>query len=142
MRGKWGSFISFRTLTHIKFELYKSQLVDIRQRDAIPPPERVGCEYDYKPAPPDLIPPVGENILMHFFQHPQHAEEEPICLNRFPKKLRERLAICSEQHTGLGWGLQLEEVWNSKKTWIVAFVAFVLGSLLWGTLWVVFENSI
>ena len=143
--GKWWSFLSLRTLTGIKFvefELYKSQLVDIRQKPAIPPKALVGCEYDYKPVPPDLVPPVGENHLMHLFQHPQHADDDPICLGRFPKKLREMLVVCDSQYTSKGWGLQFEEGWNSKKTWIVGFVLFVLGSLLWGILWAVFENSI
>jgi hypothetical protein len=42
MRGKYWSSISFRTLNHVKFvkfKVYKSELVDIRERDSMPPPE-------------------------------------------------------------------------------------------------------
>jgi hypothetical protein len=145
MRNKWWSFLSFRTLTSIQFvqfEVFKSSLVDIRQKNAIPPLDRVGCEYRYSPAPPETIPPVGGNLLVHYFQHPSHAEDQPVCLERFPKKLRERLAVCGGRATGLGWGLNLEEGWNITKTWYVASVIFVLGSVLWGVLWTVFEHSI
>jgi hypothetical protein len=145
MRARWWSFLSFKTLVGIKFvkfEMYKSSLVDICEKNAIPPPERVGHEYRYKPTPPEMIPPVGENHLMHLFQHPGHAEDEPVCLERFPKKLRERLAVCGGQLTGFGWGLSLEEGWDCKKTSAVGFVIFVMGSALWGILWTVFEKSI
>ena len=57
IRGRWWSFISFRTLSSIrfvKFEMYKSQRVDIRhpQKDdeILPPTGHV--EYLYSPAPP------------------------------------------------------------------------------------------
>jgi hypothetical protein len=122
--------------------MYKSSLVDIREKNAIPPPDRVGHEYQYRPTPPEVIRPVGENHLVHLFRHPEHAEDQPVCLERFPKKLRERLAVCSGQPTGLGWGLSLEEGWDARKTWAVGFVIFVLGSALWGILWTVFEKSI
>ena len=65
--NKWLSFISLRTLTGIKFvkfEMYrKSQSVDVRLKNDIPPPENP--DYCYAPVPVDMIPPVGENRLMH-----------------------------------------------------------------------------
>jgi hypothetical protein len=144
MRGQWRSFISFRTLTGIRFvrfEMYrKSQSVDIRKKDDIPPD--TNKEYKYAPVPIDIIPPVGENQLMHFFHHPEHAEDEPACLDRFPKKLRERFAVCSGKATGTGWGLHLVEGWDSRKTWVMCFVLFGVGSSLWGILWTVFKKSV
>lgn len=145
MRTKWWSFLSFRTVTSIKFvkfEMYKSSLVDIHETNTMPPPERVGCEYHYSPAPPEVVPPVGENHLMHYFRNPSHAGDDPACLEKFPKKLRERLAVCGGRLTELGWGLSLEEGWDRFKTWCVTFVVFGLGSALWCILWTVFENSI
>jgi hypothetical protein len=79
---------------------------------------------------------------MHLFLHPQHAEDEPVCLDRFPKRLRERLAVCRRQSTNLGWGLQLQEGWNSRKTWAVAFTVCGLGSLLFAILWALLEKSV
>jgi hypothetical protein len=147
IRGKWRTLVLFRTLKGIrfvKFEMFRSQAVDIRNsqidKEILPPLERI--EYIYKPAPAEVIPPVGENYLKHRLQHPDHAEDDPVCLNRFPKKLREKLAICSGQLSEVGWGLHLEEGWDHKKTWIVGFVIFALGSIVWGVLWTVFEHSI
>lgn len=144
MRSQWRSFISFRTLTSIRsvrFEMYKkSQSVDIRKTDDIPPADHI--EYKYAPVPIDIIPHVGENQLMHFFHHPDHAEDEPACLDLFPKKLRERFSVCSGKVTETGWGLHLVEGWDIRKTWFVVFILFGLGSSLWGILWAVFNKSI
>lgn len=64
MRGRLP-FFSLRKLVSIKFvqfEMYRSELVDVRKEDAIPPPGHV--EYRYQPAPPELIPP--GKFLLHF----------------------------------------------------------------------------
>jgi hypothetical protein len=135
------SWLSLKTLESIKFvyfEMYKSELVDVRKQDDVPPPEDL--EYRYEPAPPQLIPPVGSNYLMHISQHPECAEDEPICLSRFPKKQKEKLKCLSGVRPG--WGLQFIEGWDSKKIWIILFVFFGLGSLAMGVLWAVFEHSI
>jgi hypothetical protein len=141
LTGTRLSWLSLKTLESIKFvyfEMYKSELVDVRKEDDVPPPEDV--EYRYVPAPPELIPPVGSNYLMHIFQHPDCAEEEPLCLSKFPKKLKDRLRCLRGVRPG--WGLQFIEGWDSKKIWIILFVFFGLGSLAMGVLWAVFEHSI
>ena len=124
--------------------MYKSQRVDIRypQKDdeILPPTGHV--EYLYSPAPPKVVPPVGENYLKHLFRHPDHAEDDPVCLNRFPKKLREKLALSGEQLSEIGWGLHLDEGWDMKKAWTVGFLVSAIGGALWGILWTVFEHSI
>ncbi|KAH7399773.1 hypothetical protein BKA64DRAFT_670366 [Cadophora sp. MPI-SDFR-AT-0126] len=139
---KWPDrFLSLRSLQSIQFvqfELYKSELVDIRKRNHLPPPEDV--EYRYMPAPPETIPPVGNNYLMHVFQNPECADEEPLCLSRFPKKLKERLAC--QRGIKLGWGLQFVEGWDGKKLWLTGFVFFGLSSLTIGILWAVLKHSI
>jgi hypothetical protein len=41
MRGQWHQYLSLRTLESIKFvhfEMYRSELVDIRKKDDVPPP--------------------------------------------------------------------------------------------------------
>jgi hypothetical protein len=106
----------------------KSQSFDIRKKDDIP--ADTNKEYKYAPVPIEIIPPVGENQLMHFFHHPKHAEDKPACLDQFPKKLRERSAVCSGKATGTGWGLHFVEGWNSRKTWVMCFVLFGVGSSL------------
>ncbi len=141
MRSRWVSFFSLRTLEWIKFvhfEMYRSELVDVRKVNDIPPPEHV--EYKYAPAPPDVIPPVGDRNMMHLFHHPECADEETICLSRFPKKLKEKLKC--QGGINPGWGLQFVEAWDFKKIWILVFVLFGLGSLILGVMWAVYEHSI
>ena len=141
MRGILLSYISLRTLCSIKFvqfEMYRSELVDVRKSDDIPPIENK--DYRYQPAPPELIPPVGERHMMHLFEHPEDAEDESLCLDRFPKKLKEKLKCNGGVNPG--WGLQFVEGWNARKIWVVVFVFFGLGSLLIGILWAVFGHSI
>ncbi|RDL37225.1 uncharacterized protein BP5553_04658 [Venustampulla echinocandica] len=141
LRPSWRSWISLRTLESIRFvhfEMYKSELVDVRKQDDVPPPEDI--DYRYKPAPPEIIPPVGSKYLMHVFQHPDCAEEESLCLSRFPKKLKERLRC----RGGIkpGWGLQYEDGLDIKKLWITLFVVFGLGSLTIGISWAILKHSI
>ena len=138
----WWSFVSFRTLTGIKFvkfELYrKSQSVDVRLKNDVPAPDNP--DYRYAPVPIDLMPPVGEDMLMHLFYNPKCAEDVPACLERFPKKLREKLT-CGEKAVVPGWGLQLEEGVSNRKTAIIYLIC-VLVSSIWGVLWAVLEHDI
>lgn len=140
--NKWLSFISLRTITGIKFvkfEMYrKSQSVDVRLKNDIPPPENPN--YCYAPVPVDLIPPVGENRLIHLFNNPDCAEDVLACLDRFPKKLKEKLA-CGDKVVVPSWGIDLEEGVCSKKTAIVYMVC-VLVSSIWGILWTVLGHDI
>jgi hypothetical protein len=117
----------------------EGQLVDVRKADDIPP--FWNADYCYSPAPAEVIPPVGENHLMHLFQHPLHAQSKRVCFDRFPKKFRDRL-VCAGQPTQLGWGLHFVEGWSVKKIWLSGFLISGVGSLVFGILWAVFEHSI
>jgi len=142
MRGTHLSYFSLRALRRIKFvyfEMYGSELVDVRKpEDDIPPPENK--DYRYQPAPPETIPPVGVRHMMHLFEHPDHAQAEPVCLERFPKRLKEKLKC--NRGVAPGWGLEFVEDWDAKKIWAVLFVFFGLGSFLIGVLWAVYGHSI
>lgn len=141
MRCRLSSWFSLRTLVGIKFvqfELYRSLLVDVRKTDDVPPPTEKN--YRYRPAPPEIIPPVGERHLLHLFENPECAEDDEQCLLRFPKKLKEKLKCNSG--VSPGWGLQFIEGWDIKKIWIIVFVFFGFGSLLIGVLWACFQHSI
>jgi hypothetical protein len=113
-------------------------LVDVRKTDDVPPPTEKN--YRYRPAPPVIIPPVGERHLLHLFENPECAEDDEPCLSRFPKKLKEKLKC--DGGASPGWGLQFVEGWDIKKIWIIVFVFFGIGSLLIGVLWVRFQHSI
>jgi hypothetical protein len=65
MRGGPLASLSLRTLVNIKFvyfDAHKSDLVDVRKEDDIPPPEHP--DYKYDPVPPESVPPVGERYMV------------------------------------------------------------------------------
>ena len=111
LRGRWLGLLSLRKLRSIefaRFEAYKSELVDIRKVPDIPPEDRTE-DYLYAPRPAEYIPPVGNNHLLHLYDHPDHAEDDPVCQGKFPKKLHQRLAVSREAGTTLGWGIHFVE---------------------------------
>ncbi|KAI9875203.1 MAG: hypothetical protein M1830_008767 [Pleopsidium flavum] len=122
------------------FELYKSSLVDIHAHDSIPPESRKD-EYRYRPIPAEIIPPVGENHLMHLFDHPEDADEETVCLEKFPKRLRERLSVCSNERTNIGWGIHFVEGLHWTKLWLFGLLGIIF-SALFGVFWSVWEHDI
>lgn len=143
LRGRWVSILSLRQLRSIrfvKFEMYPSTLVDIRKTDDIPP-ETHKDEYRYRPIPADLIPPIGENHLLHLYDHPEDAEDTAVCLDRVPKKIRERLEVCPQRGTGVGWGIHLVEGLHWTKLWILGFVG-VLVSIAFGIAWACMRNDV
>ncbi|KAH8590416.1 hypothetical protein B0O99DRAFT_634829 [Bisporella sp. PMI_857] len=142
MRGHLKRWVSLHTLTSIKFvhfELHVGELVDVRKQDVIPPPEC--CDYQYKPMPPKLVPPVGERYMMHLFHHPSSAHTSSVCLDRFPKKLLEKITSCPNGPKP-GWGLQFIENWDQRKIAGLIFFLFLSSSLLFGVLWSVYKHDI
>lgn len=143
MRGQWVSMFSLRQLRSIrfvKFEVYPSTLVDIRKIDDIPP-ETYKDEYRYRPIPAEVIPPIGENHFMHLYDHPEDAEDTAICLDKVPKKLRERLAVCPQRGTGLGWGIHFVEGLHWTKLWILGFIGLLV-SVGFGIAWACVRNDV
>jgi hypothetical protein len=96
IRTAWRRrLLSLQTLTSIEFvqfELHRKSLVDIRKRNDIPPDDRKD-EYHYSPLPAEVIPPVSKNFLMHALHHPEDVDQEPVCLTRFPKRVKQRLQL-------------------------------------------------
>lgn len=103
------------------------------------PPEDKRNEYLFEPC--DLEPPVGENLMMHLFNHPEDADERPITFLRVPKKRNGMLAICPEVGWSVGWGIHVVEDWAATKLWILAISVFLLGSLAFGVCWAVFQHD-
>jgi hypothetical protein len=104
----------------------KSQSVDVRLKNDIPLPKNPN--YCYAPILINLIPLVGENRLIHLFNNLDCAKDVLACLDRFPKKLKEKLA-CSDKVVVPRWGIDLEEGVCSKKTAIVYMVCVLVSSI-------------
>ena len=144
MRGKFRSLLSMKSLKKIQFvqfEMYESELVDIRRKDDMPLEDRKD-EYRYMPMPPDLIPPIGENHMMHLFTHPEHAQKTIVCFDRIPKKLKKPLAVCPSKGTGLGWGIHFIEGWHYNLIWLLAFVLLLLCSLVFLVCWAALKHDV
>jgi len=145
IRGRLKRSFSLRTVKSIKFvqfELRRSQLVNIRKEDDLPP-ETLREEYTYDPMPADMIPPLGENYMMHLFAHPDHADPRAKeDLNRIPKKLKDRLAICPTQGRGIGWGVHFIEGWHLSALSLVAYLVFLIASLVFFVCWAVLKQDV
>ena len=89
------------------------------------------------PYDPDLLPPIGGELMLHYFKNPSHAKLSLIC-SRAPKKRREKLETCPST----GWGLHIEEgIILGRLLWLM-FALFVIGSLLFAILWTVLEHDV
>lgn len=145
IRGRLKSSVSLKTINSIKFvqfEMYESELVDVRKANDIPPEDRRD-EYLYRPMPADLIPPVGENHMLHLYTHPEDANASTgVCLGRIPKKLRERLRACPVQGTSLGWGIHIIEGWHFNLLWLTAFIIVLLASLTFLISWAILQHDL
>lgn len=81
--------------------MYKSELADIFKQDAIPPEEKRDVHH-YRPIPAERIPPVGTNLMMHWYEHPEEADVGRVCLEKLPKKLRDKLKVCPTRGSSEG----------------------------------------
>lgn len=120
--------------------LYHHQLVDIQKRDDIPPESRRN-EYDYFPMPADTVPPIGPNLLMHFFNHPEDAPPSRIVLSCIPKRKRDKLEPCPIRGSSLGWGIDVATGPNELKLFVCGLIA-CLCSLTFGVIWTVRQKDI
>jgi hypothetical protein len=133
LRKRWGSWISLwalQTIRFARFELYEDEIVDIRKLDEVPPPERDGEYRHGPPNPPELHPPIGSNLLMHCFMHPDKIGPGKKRLRKIPRRLKERLALVEDDRDTIGWGLQFVEGWSKKRLMYAVAVSFGLASFL------------
>lgn len=108
--------------------------MDVQKSPSIPPEQQVGNEYSYDPLPAETNPPIGPNILMHLFEHPEDAEVLPVLFRKIPKKLRDKLEPCPVKGSAVGWGVQYVEGMN----WSVLFLCGSLGfaaALVFAVVW-------
>ena len=128
------SLLSMRKLGSIKFlrfeALQKAETIGVRKVPDYPP--EYNRDYGYKPRPLDLLPPISENEMMHYFHCPDHALDIPLSLERMPLKLNGRLDLSSDANTG--WGIIFNDCISWKKVWMMAFIG-MLSSAIAGLIW-------
>ncbi|MCJ1300976.1 hypothetical protein MMC08_003775 [Hypocenomyce scalaris] len=140
-RPKLKSLLSFETLVSIKFvkfEVFKNYLTTIVKVPDLPPPSH---KAEYCPCSNSTEPPIGENLLMHYYHHPHDADDALVWFDRIPKKLHRRVHLDDNRRTDVGWGVHLIEGLDWSKLWALGLIGLLL-SLLFGVLWSVFAGSI
>ena len=128
-RRRWWSLLllwDLQRIHFVHFEMYEKSLVDIRALDVIPP-EDLSASYCYERS--KLKPPIGSNLLMHFFHHPEDASAITPCFQKIPKKRKEKLSVCPVKGISPGWGLCFHEGWSWRKILAWCCLTFVLASI-------------
>ena len=113
--------------------------MDIRKAPDMPPETRRD-EYLYEPS--DLIPPVGEDFMTHWFHHPEDAWEFPWAYSLIPKRLKGELEVDLNQAPRVGWGIQIVEGWLGSRLWLLSLSLFVCGSLAFAICRTILEHDI
>ncbi|KAL8712595.1 MAG: hypothetical protein Q9220_003126 [cf. Caloplaca sp. 1 TL-2023] len=142
LKRAWYHRFSLKVVSSIRFvqfELHPKDLVDVRKAPDMPPQARQD-EYQYQPY--DLLPPVGESLMTHLFHHPHDANEKAITFLRSPKKRKQRLAICPQKGTNVGWGIHLVEGWAMTKIWLLALTMYLSSSLIFAVSWSILEHDV
>jgi hypothetical protein len=128
-RRRWWSWLllwDLQRIHFVHFEMYEKSLVDIRALDVIPP-EDLSASYCYERS--TLKPPIGSNLLMHFFHHPEDASAITPCFQKIPKKRKEKLSVCPVKGISPGWGLCFHEGWSWRKILAWSCLMFILSSI-------------
>lgn len=99
-------------------------------------------EYECYPIPPKLSPPVGQRLMMDFFNDPDSIEKDiTFVIRQLPKRTCGELQ--SQNHSlNEAWGIYYKEGWDWAKIWLVLGAGFCLPSLLFGVLWGILRQDI
>jgi hypothetical protein len=144
-RGQLRSFFSIRALSEIRFvhfDAFRNDLVDVRKYDCVPPDTQKD-NYVYKPLPDEHEPPpIGKNRMRHLYDYPDHADDVLLdCFSVVPRKLRERLSVCSGKGRSEGWGICFIEGVSWPRVCALG-LAGVLASTIFGVVWTVVQKDI
>jgi hypothetical protein len=91
--------------------------------------------------PAETIPPVGSNLLMHFFTHPEDASSGPVLLHCIPKRKREKLQPCPIRGSSVGWGIDITTGTDELKLFALGLLGSA-SSMLFGVVWTIRMNDI
>jgi len=161
-RNSLLQILSCRSIEGIHFSKFRLRLggsVEIRHHDpccksvtsaictCIPPIDKLipaetaeySCSQTY---PADTWPLVGPKHLAHMLRCPlQINEKQTWIFNLVPKRNWGELSGRANEPTE-GWGFYFEEGWDFDVVVNLAFVVFMLASLLFGILWTVLKSDI
>jgi hypothetical protein len=146
IRGRWVPYLKFHRLeciNFVQFELWPSDEVDVQpfyDQRAVPPPS-MADEYEFAAAP--VIPPISSSRLMHLWKSPGHPDGSgQTCLDRFPKRRRERLYVSLGERPAIGWGIHLVEGLDWVLIWMLIFIVVLIGSFVFRIMYSVLDHDI
>lgn len=128
------------SLTERQFEVHANDLADLRKFDAIPPAS-MASEYTYTPLPADHIPPIGHDLLRHLYDHPEDANNLPVCVRKVPRKLKHRLVANPVDGVSTGWGMVFMEGISWPKLCLLGLCGAAI-SLLFGVVWTLLQHDV
>ncbi|KAA8626372.1 hypothetical protein PtrSN002B_002616 [Pyrenophora tritici-repentis] len=161
-RNRLLQILSCRTIEGIYFSKFRLRLgdsVEVRHHnpccqssnpsicECIPPDYKLvpsgAAEYSCrKTSPPGTWPLVGPSHLAHMLKCPLQINEKQIWIfNLVPKRNWGELSGRPDEPAE-GWGFYFEEGWDFDVVVNIAFVVFMLASLLFGVLWTVLKSDI
>jgi hypothetical protein len=147
---------SVEKIVFVKYLLPMNGIIDVQRCNStrpnqkncycIPPPKKVGVEYDYRPSPPKTHPPISPEYLASWFTCTKDIpkvdkDQECWILNRLPKRTCGVLEGRKEDPAE-GWGIYFVEGWDRATITLTIFVIFLVASLLFGVLWSKFQFDI
>ena len=147
---------SVEKIVFVKYLLPMNGIVDVQRCNStrpnqkhcycIPPPKKVGVEYDYRPSPPKTHPPISPEYLASWFTCMKDIpkvdkDQECWILNQLPKRTCGVLEGRKEDPAE-GWGIYFVESWDRTTITLTIFVIFLVASLLFGVLWWKFQFDI
>lgn len=101
----------------------------------------MGQDYSYDPVPAETNPPIGPNLLMHLFEHPEDAEVLPVLFRKIPKRLRDKLEPCPVKGSAVGWGVQFIEGVDWFVVFLCGCVVFTL-AFIFAVVWSIVRRDI
>lgn len=142
-RWSFKHLLSFRTLLEVRFvefQLRRNELANVLKLDALPPLEEKD-HYKYTPMPPEYLPPIGSNEMIHYLEYPGDLPPGGDLFSCVPKKMRERLGVCPDKGYGIGWGIQFVEGVCYKKASLMMFLSAML-SIVLAVTWAVWKQDV
>ncbi|KAH4479190.1 hypothetical protein HBH89_252560 [Parastagonospora nodorum] len=91
--------------------------------------------------PAEIIPPIGPNLLMHFFMNPEEAVSHSVLLQNIPKRKNDKLEPCPTAGSSTGWGIDIVTCVDEFKLFGVA-CSGTLASVVFGIAWAIFMHDL
>ncbi|KAI0122409.1 hypothetical protein F4814DRAFT_408647 [Daldinia grandis] len=153
---KVTSWLTLRSVTRVslaRFMVDSSEFAEVHQHAhvctldcvCVPPVDRIGTEYNCRPAPevkPKYVPPIGPRYLSHHFGHPDCIRPtQKFIYNQLPKRTCGQLQA-PEDRVEFGWGVHFEEGWHWRSIYFVIVVLIASGSGVFGVTWSITKGDI